>query len=346
MIEHPDKFPHLIATWAVAVAQALDDIKLDSKSIFSAAGIDLVTARDPNMRFPAAKMTRVYDLAEKFSNDPAFGLSIARFVHPTSLHALGYSLYASRTMETFCRRIVRYFRLVTTNAINEFEETETDFRLVMMPATDRSSFIPQDTWLATIMRFGRQIYRPDFAPIRVCLRRSEPDRNRQAFTDYFQAPVAFGCDTNMLVFDKHDMQVQLPAANAELARQNDQVVLSLLARMDREDIIAQVRSSVVELLPSGECSKEKIAGRLNMSERTLQGRLAVKNTSYRDLLNETRKDLAEQYISQGSRSFSEVTYLLGFADISSFSRAFRNWTGLSPSVYRGQYLKDRRLDHG
>jgi len=346
MVEHPDKFPHLIATWAVAVAQALDEIDLDSKAIFAEAGIDLIAARDPTMRFPAAKMTQVYDLAEKFSDDPAFGLSIARFVHPTSLHALGYSLFASRTMETFCRRIVRYFRLVTTNAINQFEETESDFRLIMVPAIDRTSFVPQDTWLATIMRFGRHIYRPDFAPLRVGLRRPEPQKNKNRFTEYFQAPIDFGCDTNMLVFDKHEMQVQLPAANAELARQNDQVVLSLLARMDREDIIAQVRASVVDLLPSGECSKEKIAGRLNMSERTLQGRLSTKNTSYRDLLNETRKELAEQYISQGLRSFSEVTYLLGFSDISSFSRAFRNWTGLSPSVYRGQYLGDNQSDHG
>ncbi len=107
MIKHPGNFPHLIATWAIAVAQALDEIGLDSKAIFAEAGIDLVTARDPNMRFPAANMTRVYNLAEKFSDDPAFGLSIARFIHPTSLHALGYSLFASRTMESFCRRIVR-----------------------------------------------------------------------------------------------------------------------------------------------------------------------------------------------------------------------------------------------
>jgi len=334
----------MIATWAVAVAQALDARQLDSHGIFDEAGIDLVAARDPTMRFPAAKMTQVYDLAEKISEDPAFGLSIAEFVHPTSLHALGYSLFASRTMETFCRRIVRYFRLVTTNAINQLEETDTDFRLIMMPAMDKASFVPQDAWLATIIRFGRHIYRPDFSPLRVGLRRPKPGNNVKAFTEYFRAPVDFGCETNMLVFSKHDMQVQLPAANAELARQNDQVVLSLLARMDREDIIAQVRASVVDLLPSGECSKEKIAERLNMSERTLQGRLAMKNTSYRDLLNETRKELAEQYISQGLRSFSDVTYLLGFSDISSFSRAFRGWTGLSPSVYRERYLKDRQPD--
>jgi AraC-like DNA-binding protein len=329
---------HLIAGWAVAVAEALDAQDVDSKALFAAADIDLCNARDPSARFPAARMSHVYELAEAATGDPAFGLSIAQYVHPTSLHALGYSLYASRTLETFCRRIVRYFRFVTTNAVTRVEMTATDYRLILIPTSGLSLYIPQDAWLATIMRFSRQIYRANFAPLRVCLRRPKPSGNIEKFTEYFRAPVEFGSEGNMLVFDRADMCVQLPAANAELARQNDHVVMSLLARMDRQDIVAQVRASFVDLLPSGNCNKEKIARRLNMSERTLQGRLSERQTSYRILLNETRRELAEQYISQGLRSVSEVAYLLGFSDYSSFSRAFRTWTSSSPSVFRNRYL--------
>jgi AraC-like DNA-binding protein len=137
------------------------------------------------------------------------------------------------------------------------------------------------------------------------------------------------------------MSLELPAANAELARQNDAVVMALLARMDRDDIIARVRALFIELLPSGECSKEKVAARLNMSDRSLQSKLAIRNTSYRNLLNETRRELAQLYIRQGLHSVSEVTYLLGFADVSSFSRAFRSWEGLSPSEYKDQSLGRR-----
>ena len=137
------------------------------------------------------------------------------------------------------------------------------------------------------------------------------------------------------------MHVDLPAANAELARHNDAVVMALLARMDRDDVIARLRALLVELLPSGECSKETVAARLNMSDRSLQSRLATRGTSYRALLNETRRELAEQYIRQGLHSVSEVTYLLGFADVSSFSRAFRSWEGLSPSEYKDQSLGRR-----
>jgi AraC-like DNA-binding protein len=329
---------HLIAGWAVAVAEALDARDVDSKAVFAEADIDLADARDPNARFPSDRMSHVYELAEEATGDPAFGLSIAQYVHPTSLHALGYSLYASRTMESFCRRIVRYFRFVTTNAVTHLEKTDTDYRLILIPTSGLSLYIPQDAWLATIIRFSRQIYRPDFAPLRVCLRRPKPSINAEEFSKYFGAPVEFGSEGNVLVLDNDDMHVQLPAANAELARQNDHVVMSLLAQMDRQDVVAQVRASFFDLLPSGDCNKEKVARRLNMGERTLQGKLSERDTSYRILLNETRRELAEQYISQGLRSVSEVAYLLGFSDYSSFSRAFRAWTGSSPSEYRNRYL--------
>jgi len=332
--------PHLIASWATAVAQALEAGGFDSKALFAEAGIDMTTALDPRNRIQADRMTVVYDLIEKTTDDPAFGIRIPQYVHPATFHALGYSLFASRTMESFCLRLVRYFRLVTTNATVEFEQTHTESRLYMSPSIDKDSYIPQDAWLATVMKIARDIYRPDFKPLRVCLCRPDPGKVAGAeFDDFFRMPVHFGCQRNKLVFDTMDMRVQLPAANAELARQNDGVVMTLLAQMDKSDILTQVRASFVELLPSGECSKDKVADRLNMSERTLQNKLADRDTTYRDLLNEIRQELAEQYMSQGVHSVSEVAYLVGFSEISSFSRAFRAWTGQSPSDFRKTYLK-------
>jgi len=330
--------PHIIAGWANAVAQALDARGLDSKAIFSAAGLDLSLARKPTERFPAASMTRVYALAHSATNDPAFGLSIAEFVHPTSLNALGFSLLASNTLESFCRRVVRYFRLVTTNAECQMERTASEGRLVMVPTIDREQYYPQDAWMGTLVRFIREIYEPDYAPLAVCLRRPRPREKVQQFERFFRTDVQYGCDQNRLVFTLRDMDTELPAGNTELARRNDEVVMGLLARMDRDDIIARVRALLVEQLPSGQCDKEKIAAQLNMSERSLQSKLAARNSSYRHLLNETRQELAIQYIQQGLHSVSEVTYLLGFADISSFSRAFRSWVGVSPSEYRDRSL--------
>jgi AraC-like DNA-binding protein len=336
---HESHEPNVIAGWVTAVAQACDASGLSSQEIFAEAGIDIGELRNPTARFPISRMGRLYDLIGEATGDPSFGLRIAEFVHPTTMHALGYSLFASSTLESFCRRIVRYFRLVSTNAESQLERTASEYRLVMVPTQQQEQYYPQDAWMATILRYVREIYRPDFAPLGVCLTRPLPQRNAQRFEKYFGCEVRFGCDANRLIFSPADMHADLPAANAELARRNDEVVMSLLARMDREDIITRLRALIVELLPSGECSKEATAGRLNMSERSLQSKLAARGTSYRILLNETRKELAEQYMRQGRHSVSEVTYLLGFADVSSFSRAFRNWTGVSPSEFRERSLR-------
>jgi AraC-like DNA-binding protein len=342
--DHQDR--NVIASWAVAVAEALDERGINSGEIFAEAGIDIATSRDPSTRYPANKMTRVYQLSEEVTGDPSFGLSIAEYVHPTSLNALGYSLFASKDLESFCRRIVRYFGVVSTNAVTEVESNDREFQLSMLPAIGLTCYAPQDAWLATLLRFSRFIYRPTFNPLRVYLRRPEPSRNVDKFNACFRAPIEFGSAENTLTFDIRDMMVRLPAANAELARQNDQVVMSLLKQIDRSDIIARVRASFIGLLPSGECSKQNVAAQLNMSERTLQNRLMARGTSYSALLSETRRELAEQYMNQRLYSVSEVAFLLGFSEISSFSRAFRAWTSESPSRYRERILTGKEIDSG
>jgi AraC-like DNA-binding protein len=248
-------------------------------------------------------------------------------------------LFASQDLESFCRRVVRYFGLVSTNAVTEVESNAEEFRLSMLPAIGLTCYAPQDAWLATLLRFSRFIYRPTFNPIRVYLRRPSPGGSADQFNHWFCAPIEYGSTRNTLAFDIRDMTVRLPAANAELARQNDQAVVSLLRQISRSDIIARVRASFIGLLPSGECSKQNVAAQLNMSERTLQNRLVARGTSYSALLSETRRELAEQYMNQRLHSVSEVAFLLGFSEISSFSRAFRAWTGESPSGYRDRVLK-------
>ncbi len=333
--------PHLLGSWAVAVAQALDARGIDSRELFSSAGIDLITTRDPRVRIQADQMTTVYQKIDEKIHDPTFGLEVARFVHPTTFHALGYSLFASRTIQSFCQRLVRYFRLVSTNASVVFEQTHSEARLIMVPSVGKASYIPQDAWLATIVKFARDVSRPDFTPVRIELRRPDPKITPDVFREFFGAPVHFAAEDNVLVLDARQLKEPLPAANAELARQNDAVVMGLLAQLEKRDVLAQVRAAFIDLLPSGDCSKNKVAERLNMSERTLQNKLNDRDTSYRDVLNETRRELAEQYMNQGVHSISEVAYLLGFSEISSFSRAFRVWTGQSPSLYRDNYLQGK-----
>ena len=151
---------------------------------------------------------------------------------------------------------------------------------------------------------------------------------------YFNCEVKFEAEEYAIDFRADDIDTSFPAANAELALQNDQIVMKMLADTVKGDLVMQVRAKLVEMLPSGECSKDDIAKELFMSVRTLHNKLEKLGKSYQQVLDETREELAGQYMQQQNRSISEIAYLLGFSDCSNFSRAFKRWTGVSPSQFR------------
>ena len=99
----------------------------------------------------------------------------------------------------------------------------------------------------------------------------------------------------------------------------------------------QARVIIGQLLPSGECSIEKVAANLDLHPRMLQLKLQQEQTNYRDLLNKTRQTIAEQHLAQGSISITDLALNLGFAEVAVFSRSFKSWTGMSPKEWRAKH---------
>ena len=96
------------------------------------------------------------------------------------------------------------------------------------------------------------------------------------------------------------------------------------------------RMSLFDLLPRGDFSLASLAESLNWSEDDLGAQLKNAGTSYQQLLGDTRRELAEEYIERADLSVNEIAYMLGFSDCSNFARSFRRWTGMSPSDYRAE----------
>ena len=130
------------------------------------------------------------------------------------------------------------------------------------------------------------------------------------------------------------MQMPLTTGNQDLLLSTEKIIAEYLKSLRRNDIITDVRTQIMRQLPSGEISDNSIADALHMSTRTLQRRLKDRNIRYRDLLESVRQELADKYINEPGYSITEISYLLGFAEPSSFSRSFKRWTGNSPSRTR------------
>jgi AraC-like DNA-binding protein len=178
----------------------------------------------------------------------------------------------------------------------------------------------------------RQASNQHFCPRAVYLRRTE-STHADTYIQAFEAQVIFGANEGQIVFDRATLEAQLPGDNLELALVNDRIAEDYIEALDPSTVSTAVRKLLVELLPTGDANQDKIAKQLNRSLSTLQRQLSADGTSYKDIREYTRRDLAEQYVREGRYSLSQIAYLLGFSDQSNFSRAFRRWTGHSPGSY-------------
>ena len=91
---------------------------------------------------------------------------------------------------------------------------------------------------------------------------------------------------------------------------------------------------MIDLLPTGKANQQVIAKRLNKSVSTLQRQLSAEGTTFREIQDGTRQTLAEEYVRDGKHSLAQIAYLLGFSDQSNFSRAFKRWSGATPSEFQ------------
>jgi AraC-like DNA-binding protein len=324
-----------LTSFAAVIARAVETYAVDSEPLFQHVGLDVEAMKNPNARYPNSDLARLMQCASDASDDPAFGLTVARHVSPTTLHALGFSLLASESLHAAFLRLVRYYRIVSDAIVIELDKTKNDYRLNVYfngddtPVTD--AWI--DAGMATLVMICRWLHGDEFAPLRVCLSRPEPKSNA-AFDDYFNCRIDYDSEHNSLIFEKSSVNKELPTGNAELAYQNDKIVSDYLARFDNTRLSERVRAIFIERLVTGKFSEEQIAEQLNLSLRSLQRRLRDEQTSYQQLLDETRLELSLQYINRTSLSVAQIAPLLGFSDSSNFNRAFKRWLGISPSKYR------------
>ncbi|MFO1353104.1 MAG: AraC family transcriptional regulator [Gammaproteobacteria bacterium] len=322
-----------LTSYAVAIARAIDSYGIDSSTLFSQAALDVQAMRNPNARYPDSVLAGLVRQVVLTTRDHAFGLRIARYIEPTTLHALGFSLLASQSLYSALLRLARYHPIVSDGITLRFAALADGYLLSLEAAEADSSFELCEALLAGIVGFCRRLHRGDFSPRQVSLRRPRPD-DVTPFADFFKAPIAFDAVEDTLLFDQATIEAELPTGNAELAYQNDKIVADYLARFDPGRLSERVRTLFIDRLPTGKFSEDQIAEELQISLRSLQRRLRDEQTSYQQLLDETRLDLALQYINRSRLSVAQIAELLGFSDSSNFNRAFKRWLGISPQKYR------------
>ncbi|WNC67001.1 AraC family transcriptional regulator ligand-binding domain-containing protein [Thalassotalea nanhaiensis] len=325
-----------------AITQALRANGVDVDSLYEQSGINIADYKDGSKRIPNKLIERFVELAI-IETSPTLSFDSVNQLSPASYHALGVGLLYSENLRSFCKRYERYFTLISTMLKIRYVETEHEAKLESVENADICPLVTNfdsDCFVASTLKFLRMTIGPQYFPKKVSLIWTPPVEIQQQYFDLFGPNIEFSADKTEIYFDVNDLDEELFSANIELARESDKTVTNFLEKTATIDIESRVYAKIIEFLPSGDCSRERVAESLKMSPGTLHKKLKAINTSYKELLDTICKELAEQYIGTDGLTIGEAAYLLGVSDCSNFSRSFKRWVGMSPSEYRESKVND------
>jgi len=315
-----------LSSWGLLIAKALKDYGIDPQPLFKQAGLDPQKMQESRERYSAFALQKVWRAAANITQDPAFGLKVAQHWHPTTFCALGYAWLASKNLKDAMERAVRYSRAVTDMVNLSLDNAGGAYKLSLEYVQLDAKPVPEsvDAAIGSLVVMTRQAYCDEINPVLVLLPREKPD-NAQYFYEFFHSPIEYEAQECSLLFSEDEIEKPLPTANTELAHMTDKVIEDYLRTLDQNVFAMQVKSKLLDQLPTGMATETSIANALQVSPGDLKKRLDAEGTSFKDLLDETRSELAHKYLQQAKMSMEEIAFLLGFAEVAQLTAALQKW---------------------
>ncbi|HKO96644.1 MAG TPA: AraC family transcriptional regulator [Pyrinomonadaceae bacterium] len=321
------------------VVKAAAKFGVPANSLFEASGLTLNDFVDPDNRIPFRTMVALYENGALLTGDQAFGLHVGEAVDPRAFDVLGYSVINSPTFGAGLDRMVRYNSLWTNGSAFDVEISDPNSRIIYN-YLDRSIVEHRhdaEMTFAAIVTLGRKVMTgaTHWSPVRVSFQHHQPADTTE-HQRIFDCPVSFGSAKNEFVFDSSALARPLAKADPGLCAVLDRHAKEMLAKFPgpEDSLLDRTRTLIKDELSGGDASLNRLAAKLGMSGRTLQRKLREQGTSHQELLDEMRRDLAIRYLREPEMAICEVAYLLGFSESSALHRAFKRWTGMTPSEFR------------
>lgn len=311
---------------------------LSRGQLIADAGLEPQLLANPNGWLSVSAIARLLDTVAASSGVSAVGLGFAQQLPWHDLGVLGQIGLHSPTVGAAFANVSRYFSVISTGASTWLEVDGAHAQLrygIHDPAIDlhaqNSEFV-----FAMFTRIVREATNdPTWTPLELHFRHPRPASTEVQET-FFGCPMRFERRYDALVVPTAGMGRAF--VNADSARLDEQLSHGQRGLPDDRALFSdRVSSIVLSSLRSGEVTLDQVAARLGTSTRTLQRRLLQQGHNFHSLIAELRAIVARRYVTDPSLTLSEAAARLGYSELSSFSRAFRRWTGMSPFEYRRRH---------
>lgn len=290
-----------------------------------------------------AKFNALLELCARRSENPLFGLQFGLHQGPQALGSLLYLIQSASTVGDALMALTQYFHVHSSGAELRLERQGASARLLYDVTDGDATSVRQTVELA--MGIGAHLIQSllghSWKPNGLLMRHpagEEPGAYRRLLgvTPRFDSPV------NAWIFDDALLETPLSAADErfqQLARRH----IDELAQIKLQELPSYVQKLLRNRLPKGHVTIEQVAEHMKISPRTLQRYLLAEGTGFQELLDRTRQSMAARYICDSSISLTQLAGLLGYADLSAFSRAFTRWNGVSPQKWKQRYQQAQQF---
>lgn len=285
---------------------------------------------DPEARVSPAQLCVAWAEATRLANDPALALKIADATPQGAFGIVEYVCRSAPTLRDALAQWVRYLGILDDAVEVALVDAKDGLALRVTVESEAPAPASHELCFALVLRNAQRIVTTPLAPVTVRFTHSASSVVASRHRAFFGGAVEFSAKRTEIVFAKADADATLATADASLLE-----ILVLAAQKQRATtttdppLVDQVKRALGRALTSNDAQLAPVAKAMGMTARSLQRRLQDEGASFQSLRDETRKVLADRYLSEGL-SLAEISFLLGFSEPSAFFRAFKRWTGLTP----------------
>ena len=309
---------------------------MDREELMLHAGLSADDIADPDARVKTKSMLALWRQVIVDQNDPALGMHIGSSIKVKELGLVGYAMTHSRNLQDALNRLARYGQILS-DAL-QFRIVDADEHAVFIFQAHPSLVAlkhPVECGVTVVISIGREITTSDLTPTRIDLPSPRPKAPGN-YRSRFRCPVEFDRPVASVTFSRRQMLIPTHSPDTTLVSYLDQLAAITLGPLEErsENMITAVRHTLWSMLPGGRPDLFRTAAGMGVSARTLQRRLEEEGSSFSRILDELRRDLSAELLSDRKLSVGEVAFLLGYSEPSAFQRAYRRWRGVSPKQHR------------
>ncbi len=323
-------------SYAAILTEVAIEHGVDKTELWSQASLDVAIMTDAEAHLTPSQLQELLSKAFELSKQPALCLYFGEHLSLTAHGVLGYALMSCRNIEQAIELLIKYQRLlmdVDSLEVNQYQDTITiEYRrhssALMGHREDCEIF-----FAGMVSAVKHLLHREDFN-CTVELDYPAPDYALH-YRDMLGSDIRFDSERCCVSFSAHWLQEQPVYANPVMLQLYENQCQQLLTQMEASQGLAAKTRKYLIARPQFP-SLQQTADHFHLSARTFRRRLEEEQTSFQDILDEVRQQLAKTYLQDSEFSVQHTAELLGFHDVSNFRRAFIRWTGVSPAAFKKQ----------